>query len=386
MNKELNHVELNITPAEIGLTVEESAVYYNNISKGYSHIGSASLAYKEMDGMIQSLNESITGIKKYDFSKHTNIIVQLHSDDVIIYFQGNNRHIGAMIFAKSPGTLKEVWDILQTDEPDNDVYIDVDTLSLIGGQLNRTGRLISRTDIDYVSNKYYPYICVDSLFKEFFASHESILLLTGEPGLGKSKLATLALQYAINRPDEIPYPIDSDKPYINLVFIRGTEVLSSEEFWMDLESFNPDFVIIDDLDNMLTTREADILSQEDVLKNKFMNQFLSFTDGIEKRKTKFIITTNQNYRDIDSAVLREGRLFDIIEMRSLTKEEALDIWVSEGISEEHFDKLQLGNKCSAAQLGGYIYKHLHKNGDKSYLKEDGISKSNDVKNRRKITI
>lgn len=386
MNKELNHVELNITPVEINLSVEESAVYYNNISMGYVHIGSASLAHKEMAGMIESLKETITGITEYNFSKHINIVIQLYSDDVIVYFQGNTSHVGAMIFAKSPGTLKEVWDILQSEEPNDDVYIDVDTLSLIGGQLNRGNRLISRKDIDYVSEKYYPYICVDSLFKEFFASHESILLLTGEPGLGKSKLATLAMQYAINHPNEIPYPIDSDKYYINLVFIRGTEVLSSEEFWMDLESFTPDFVIIDDLDNMLTTREADIQSQEDVLKNKFMNQFLSFTDGIEKRKTKFIITTNQNYRDIDSAVLREGRLFDIIEMRSLTKEEALDIWVSEGINEEYFDKLQLGNKVSAAKLGSYIYKHLHKSGDKSYLKEDGISKSNDVKNRRKIKI
>lgn len=379
------NVNFNITPTDIGLSIEESGTYYDNISKGYIYINSTEVTNEKGMLALDELKEKFN-LEVFDFSKHIEIALHCYSDELIIYFKGGSKSLFVTYFAKSPGASKKVWDILHDDDSKSEVYINVDTLSLIKGSLNRSNKVIERDDIDYVSKSYYPYMCIDTLFKEYFASHESILLLTGEPGLGKSKLATLAMKYAVDNPGEVPYPLSANEPYINLVFVRGTDILSSEEFWMDLEVFPPDFIIIDDLDNMLTTREADVVSNEDVLKNKFMNQFLSFTDGIEKRNTKFIITTNQHYKDIDSAVLRDGRLFDIIEMRQLHIHEALEIWKGEGLPENDFNELKLGNNITAAKLGSYIFKALHKHGDKSYLKEEGISKANDINNRRKIKI
>jgi len=39
---------------------------------------------------------------------------------------------------------------------------------------------------------------------------------------------------------------------------------------------------------------------------------LSFTDGIVPTHTKFIITSNKIDSDIDPALRREGRMFDIL--------------------------------------------------------------------------
>jgi len=128
----------------------------------------------------------------------------------------------------------------------------------------------------------------------------------------------------------------------------------------------------DDLDYFLTSRNEELQTSDDAEKNKFLSQFLSFTDGIEQNETKFIITTNQPFDDIDDALLRKGRLFDILELRKLTNEEALNVWTSAGLLKEKFifagDVLQ-------ADLGSEIEKHLNKEIKiEQYLLEDNISK------------
>ena len=377
------NIELNITPDEMGLTVEEAAVLHTNIENGYVHIINTEIEYKLLQDCIQKLKDRFNP-EIYDYSKNISVTIQMYSDEAILYFKGNTKNVSISFFCKDPKTAKEIWDLVDTDSEESNIQISVDTMALVQGRFNHTNKFLERSDIDYVSDLYYPYNKITKLFNEYFQSPESILLLTGDPGLGKSKLATLAMQFAIDNPEILPYPLSSENPYINLVFVRGIEILSSEEFWMELEEFTPDFVIIDDLDNMLTTREAEVQSQEDIIKNKFMNQFLSFTDGIEKRSTKFIITTNQNYKDIDSAILREGRLFDILEMRALNANEALEIWNQEGLEEIHFSLTD--SEITAAKLSTEIFKHKHKFSNKDYLLEDGISKVQEAKDRRKIKI
>lgn len=371
-------ISLNISHDDMGLSLEESTIFYDNISKGFKHIIDTSVEYTVLESNLEKIN-SLYPLEIFDYSKNINITIQAFNENVILYIKGNKSKVDIKFFTKSPEVSKEVWDILSTEE--SDVRIEVSTLAVIRGSLSSSFKFIEKEDIEFINKDYYPYICTDALFSEYFSSPESILLLTGAPGLGKSKLATCLLQYAVENPESLPYPLSYEDPFINLVFVKGAEVLSSEEFWIHIEEYSPDFVIIDDLDNMLTTRDAEVQSGADELKNKFMNQFLSFTDGIEKRNTKFIITTNQNYRDIDSAVLREGRLFDILEMRALSREEALKIWESEGLSPEDF----IEDEITAAQLSSKIFKTKHSRNN-GYLLEKGISKVREAKTKRKIKI
>lgn len=128
---------------------------------------------------------------------------------------------------------------------------------------------------------------------------------------------------------------------------------------------------------MLTKRDAEVTSSDDAIKNTFLNQFLSFTDGVEKHKTKFIITTNQKYNDIDTALLRKGRLFDILELRQLDQKEALEIWIDNGLSVTEFHNVFHDHHVLPADLGSEINKRLNDRIDSAtvaYLKEDGISK------------
>ena len=106
----------------------------------------------------------------------------------------------------------------------------------------------------------------------------------------------------------------------------------------------------------------------------------------QKNKTKFIITTNQHFEDVDTALLRKGRLFDILEFRKLKNDEALTIWLSEDLKEEEFRKIFAGD-VSQADLGSEIAKRKNKrikNTVSSYLKEQDISKVQRKSKRMKL--
>jgi SpoVK/Ycf46/Vps4 family AAA+-type ATPase len=168
-----------------------------------------------------------------------------------------------------------------------------------------------------------------------------------------------------------------DNQFINIVFVKSTDVLVLDNFWRSLEQFQADIVIIDDLDYMLTKRDSEVMSADDAKKNLFLNQFLTFTDGVEKYKTKFIITTNQRFDEIDSAILRKGRLFDILELRKLDKAEAQAIWNENNLNEDDFNNTFKTPEILQAELGSEINKRKNKRiqtAQLSYLKEEGISK------------
>ena len=61
--------------------------------------------------------------------------------------------------------------------------------------------------------------------------------------------------------------------------------------------------------------------------NTMMHKFLNVSDGlISAADKKLVFSTNlPNVRDIDSALLREGRCFDVVQFRPLTRKEALAV-------------------------------------------------------------
>lgn len=163
---------------------------------------------------------------------------------------------------------------------------------------------------------YVPYIDTEVLFEQFFKSPENILLLTGKSGVGKSKLGSLAIDFLSRH---------TEKVNANVAAASDVNVLSTDNFWSSLTAEEIDLVILDDLDFMLTPRSEE-QGVTDAAKNRFISNFLSFTDGFKKNKVKFIITTNQSVSTIDTSLLRKGRMFDILELRELTNKEAKVVW------------------------------------------------------------
>lgn len=190
--------------------------------------------------------------------------------------------------------------------------------------------------------------------------------------------------------DRVNDMFDNDE--IAVVYVKNENVLSTDEFWNQLKSSEYQLVILDDLDYALLPRTQAVSSGEDVSKNAFISQLLSFTDGIFENgnNTKFIITTNRDVSEIDTAVLRKGRTFDILNLRYLTPAESLVIWTDEyNLEKEEFMKI-FGDRTEipASDLGAYAKDLISARAmgvqTKPYILEDGISQYKTLKTETKI--
>jgi len=388
---------LNINHSVEDFSFEEALSAYSDTKSGYvCSFPNFSLKYNNFKKFISDVNAELCVLTEYDFSdSKNNFLIRYTSEFYKLYAVGNSIEIFVTPYAVSEEYAEKLWKIYKrykTEDTQADIF--VKTFYMDNGKLVERIKNIKYEDFEYISELYYPYINTDVMFDQFFTGNENILLLVGEPGLGKSKMASLAIKHAYSNTDKLPYDKRIDNPslenqYLSIVYVKSVDVLSEDKFWRNLESSQDDLVIIDDLDYMLTKRDSEVSSHEDIKKNLFLNQFLSFTDGVEKYRTKFIITTNQSYENIDTALLRKGRLFDILELRHLDKKEALRIWESHNLNKEYFNKIFTSHEILPSILGSEISKQLNKRIDNSlatYLLEDGISKVIKAVSRKKIAL
>jgi hypothetical protein len=363
-----------------------------NINDGLNHI------QLDLSLPSDSINKLLLEIKDYDnfveynYSKNKhNIDLKYMGNNNIIIFRGGSKDVFVDIYSNTEYNLNRIYKeyVKLSNVGVSEIECFFDSYYIKGNQLDVSTQVKKFKDYETLDETYYPYINLDIFFEQFALGNENILILTGEPGLGKSKFASTILKYAFMNPDKLPYDKmeisdNLDNQYINVAYVKSTEILSMDAFWRKMENLTPDFVLIDDLDYMLTKRDAEVMTHEDTVKNNFLNQFLSFTDGITKNKTKFIITTNQEYANLDSAILRKGRIFDIIELRKLHNYEAKNIWLKNNLDTETFISIFGHTDVLPANLGSEIAKRTNKKieQDKFYLKESGISMLH--KNKRKL--
>lgn len=340
---------------------------------------------------VEECLEKYNNINYYNYSKNKHSIHCVYKNESIcIIVRGGSQDVFIDIFCKSDYVMTEFFStyLKYVDNSESEIECFFDSYYLKNGQVDVSSKLLHFKDFKDLDEDYYPYIDLNILFEQFSVGNENILLCVGQPGRGKSKFASTILKLAFLNSDKLPYDKSIETPdlenqFINVAYVKSPDILSRDEFWRKLEALTPDYVIIDDLDYMLTKRDTEIQTNEDVIKNNFLNQFLSFTDGINKNKTKFIITTNQNYDSIDKAILRKGRIFDILEFRELSNLEALNIWKKHDLSEEEFIKLFSNKEVLSANLGSEISKRTNTKitNMKTYLKEDNISKLNNNKKK-----
>jgi hypothetical protein len=363
---------------------------------GYTYpIDELEFENKEFFEFIELLKKDFTDLIEYDFSDSMkNLFKQFMCEDFVIFAQGNSKEVFCSINSKSIQISQKVFSTYKTFyKEDLEVNIYMGIYYSEAGRTQNTVKSLKKKEIADISDSYYPYINNDIMYKQFFNLQENILILAGKPGIGKSKMASSILKYATANPEIIPYDKMKENEsisaqFISVCYVKSTQVLCDDIFWRELSQKEFDFVIIDDLDYFLTSRDSEVTSQEEDNKNKFLNQFLSFTDGIEKHKTKFIITTNQPFADIDSALLRKGRLFDILELRDLSGDEALVIWEENKLLKEDFLKLYSStDRISPADIGSEISKRLNTKITEAlepYVLEDNISKVKQTKFKKKV--
>jgi len=321
----------------------------------------------------------------------------------------NKKKVNINFYFHTYEESKDIFDIIQSfQDKDDDLFVSVSSFFFNDQKQIKANELIkNKEDFEYNSLDYYPYIETEEMFNQFIMSDSNILLLSGTPGTGKTKLGDAFMKYLLETADikqskskktviedydDTFVEVDlmtQESQGVKVAYVKNEDILSQDIFWNILQEDEYHLVFLDDLDYSLLPRTQNIGTSEDIQKNKFISNLLSFTDGIfdSGNKTKFIITTNKEVGDIDTAVLRKGRTFDILQLRELHNQEARKIWLSTGLQENIFDE-KFQDSVLQADLGTTINiekKAQEKNVElKPYIKEDGISLYNKTKNPKKI--
>lgn len=309
-----------------------------------------------VDGFVELLTKEFPDTKKYCVSYDT---VFEHKDFIVIIGKGGGC-FDICGYVRDHKTLEKISRIGKGAYDSENVDMNImsfDFYMCPTGVAYDNNYLVTDSA---PSRLYIPYIDTDVMFERFFKSSENILLLTGRSGIGKSKLGALAIEYLSKH---------TEKVTANVASTSDVNVLSNDSFWGYLVSEEIDLVILDDLDFMLTPRSEE-QTATDVIKNRFVSNFLSFTDGFKKNTVKFIITTNQTIDTIDASLLRKGRMFDILELRELTNKEARDVW-NHYTSDKPF---KLKGSVLACDLAHEIESTLNGADKRSYLRDPSVSK------------
>lgn len=148
----------------------------------------------------------------------------------------------------------------------------------------------------------YPWLEGESLasyYDRFMHSDASILLLIGPPGTGKTTFIRGLLQHSRQSAVVTYDPAILAKDFVFAQFVEGDR----------------NIFVIEDADNFLGARTDG---------NDIMHKFLNVGDGLVTTKNKkMIFSTNlPSIKDIDPALIRPGRCFDIVNFDLLTVEQA----------------------------------------------------------------
>lgn len=372
INQSMNNSYLaenyNFPVSDLGLSIEQSKEFVIDLEKSYN------LNKYEFD--VSSF-KTITYFEEVE--KKFLIILEEYPDSV---------HVD--LYTLTIDKSKELFDLYSKYRKKNDdIIINYYSAYLVnGGQISTTNKQMNIKDFDDIKKSYYPYLDTDLMFQQFFKVKESLMVLLGEPGLGKTKLISQSIKYLVQNIKSLPSP-DGMFDTINILYVKNDDIIVQDKFWNMLEEGEYHLVILDDLDFYLNKRNKTVDNALDEKVNKFINYFLSFTDGVTENDVKFIITSNKDYEDIDKAILRKGRTFDILNLRRLKYEEALNIWLEENLSKEDFESIfKEGYESGivSSDLGHEINLRKVLKEDQilaKYVKEDKISIYNSMKIEKK---
>lgn len=171
------------------------------------------------------------------------------------------------------------------------------------------------------TSAFYPQMegaSIREYFMDFFNSKASVLIMYGPPGTAKSTMIRTAIielglrALGTSNPDVYANP--------NFISVCGSRMAGAN-------GETPfDVLITEDAEALVAPRSAG---------NAKMAELLDATDGIgSQHKFKMIITLNsRDLSNVDTALLRPGRCFDIMEFGHLTAEEAMVVRRTLGMPE-----------------------------------------------------
>jgi SpoVK/Ycf46/Vps4 family AAA+-type ATPase len=171
--------------------------------------------------------------------------------------------------------------------------------------------------------------------------------------------------------------------------VVNPEILTRDDFWVRIKRERYQFGILDEMDKILVSRQDE--TTDSISRDRFVNEFLTYTDGNQKTKTKVIVSTNLDLQQVDKAIIRNGRTFDVLRLKNLTREQALNIWTQYGLEVEEFEKTFKGKThINPSEIGAKI--EFIQNANKAnivaqkYCLEEGVSMISSIIQNNKLSI
>lgn len=278
----------------------------------------------EKYNFIFFLNQNIFDSKKenivynktayqYSFvSEDSKIIIGLHSNSLeVVYCNNDNQKTNNIIKSISNDLIEIANKLLEPVIESTIPQMYGITLSSGRFGLSNLNTKKFEFESDEIMLKSYPKVDM-SLIKDFFIDKKSkgkLLLLHGPPGSGKTTLLRYVLTNFVNFQRKIVLT--------NSNFFSRLE--SPEMTNFILESLKDSYLLIEDAENLLIQREKSD-------KNP-IGTLLNYTDGIfgDSINMKVIATFNTNIENIDTALLRTGRLHHNQFIGNLTKQQAFEL-------------------------------------------------------------
>ena len=163
-------------------------------------------------------------------------------------------------------------------------------------------------DMDLI-DEAYPELKggVRSFIARYLDAKETILVLQGPPGTGKTRLIRAILAEISRR------KVDGEEALV--LYTGDMKALASDGIFVKFITGWHDAFVVEDADHMLKPRADG---------NDHLHRFLTIADGVVRAQgRKIIFSTNlPNVGDLDEALIRPGRCFARVNVRSLTGEEA----------------------------------------------------------------
>lgn len=171
----------------------------------------------------------------------------------------------------------------------------------------------------------YPFLemPVNDVIDDYLNSDACVIILIGPPGTGKTSF----IKNLIHRSKS-----DAKISY-------DEKILNSDGMFAGFIEDDSKFLVIEDADVFLSAREDG---------NSMMHRFLNVSDGlISATGKKLVFSTNlSSIRDVDSALIRPGRCYAVLEFRALTRAEA------QNVADEIGTELPDGSSFTLAEVCG----------------------------------